>query len=199
MYQNYQMTKEDLIQEITDEGFEPSRPMKLGTAFHKILEDPHKHFLGKPKRFVADGIEFDYDMVIFCLESISYKEGVMECKEIKEYEINGETVQLVAKVDRLIGNQGDEHKTNWSFYKADRYINSYQWPMYLFIHELTQINYNIFEMRDEPEGIRLIKIHKFSMQNYPGLLNKCLDIISDLVTFIHDNNLESFFKYKKET
>jgi len=171
-----------------------SRVMELGTAFHGIMEAPHK--VGTLERdgniFVTkNGFEFPLDVINECYKHIN-PNFPFENKTTKIYDVLGEDIEVVTQVDQLEGLIVNEHKTCWGQFQFDNYNLSCQWKYYLEIFEAELVRYKVFMLSDT-NPIKLREIKEFEMHNYYNLKQDNEMLLEGFVDFIHTNQLESLF------
>ena len=185
--------EEDLLKRIRGE-FTPSRYMDLGSAFHDILEKADERFIPDRNVFKAkNGIEFDEDIIRRCYKAINH-EAIFEVKATKVYDINNEPIEVVAKVDQILGNYIYENKTCWGVFDFEKYFNSCQWKFYLDIFEADRVFYNVFCLSDKVNGIELRNIEQFSFNRYPDIKNDLNYLLHAFLEFIHSRSLEVYFQ-----
>lgn len=147
---------------------EPTPAMMAGTALHTALERAEpgefKSLFAKGHLFLfPDGMELDLP-------------DIRECKQTREWLIDGVTATVVGKVDAMVGNRVDDHKLTSSF-DAERFLSSYQWRIYLAIFGADVFRWNVFEGRaasDDPEPGKprtwfINHLHPLTMFRYPGM------------------------------
>lgn len=154
----------------------PGPDQRAGTAFHAVLEHTHP---GQELTVVErDGFTFVFD-----LEGELTLPSVRELKGEREYEIAGELVTLVCKVDAFTGARVDDHKLTGRF-EAERYADAFQWRANLSIFGADEFRYNVFENYDR-DGRRVIhKLHPLTFYRYPELEHDVLNQLRDFVEFV---------------
>lgn len=141
----------------------PTEAMTVGTALHAALEicQPGSH-----GELSANGYTFEFraDCEIDLPE-------IRECKATQDYQIDGCLVTLVGKVDAIHGLRVDDHKFT-SRYDAERFLNSYQWRVYLDIFGADEFRWNVFEGRQDtsdPQRYVIYNVHQLTTHRYPGM------------------------------
>lgn len=181
------MTKDELIQRITA-PFEPTREMQIGTAIHSFIEKPVYQIDGL---YIIDDFKFS-DLNILLQNLSNYLDGFQEIK----IQTKNNNVNLITKLDLWFGNTIVEHKTTFKQFETEKYINSWQWKLYLFATNAKLFKYNIIGLQ-EKDGIIGIKYNEmFDLYPYEKLAYDCENIISEFAKFITDNDLLNYFKDK---
>jgi hypothetical protein len=140
---------------------EPTEAMLAGRAFHRALETCAA---GDHTQLQADGYTFDLQ-----LDEELALPAIREVKATRDYRIDGELVTLVGKVDAIDGLRIEDHKltTHWD---AERFLDSYQWRVYLTIFAAAHFRWNVFEGRAvRPRYYRVHAMHQLNTSRYPGL------------------------------
>lgn len=147
--------------------------MQAGTALHSALERAGE---GDHKGFQFDGYTFSFET-----DAELDLPPIREMKQTKEYLAGGVLVTMVGKVDALHGRRIDDHKFTAKF-DADRYLDSYQWRVYLDIFGADEFRWNIFEARESaPKNYLIRAVHKLTMHRYP---NMEADVYRELAGFV---------------
>ncbi len=162
--------------------------MRAGTALHKALElsEPGNH--GELK---ADGYTF-----AFKADGEIDLPEIREVKATRDYEIDGCLVTLVGKVDAIHGKRIDDHKFTGR-YDCERFMNSYQWRVYLDVFDADALRWNIFEGRplpDDPTWYNINAVHRLTMHRYPGLGDDVRRELARFVDFARAHLPEKFGK-----
>lgn len=162
----------DLLRRLRKEE-SPSEAMLAGSALHAALESAAE---GSMEAIAVDGYQFTFQ----CEGEIDLP-STREMKATREYQVGGVEVTLVGKVDAIHGRRVDDHKFT-SRYDAERFLNSYQWRVYLDVFGADEFRWNVFEGREIGEKQYLISnLHKLTMHRYPGLED---DVQRELATFV---------------
>lgn len=147
--------------------------MQAGTALHSALEMAGE---GDHKGLQFDGYTFSFET-----DAELDLPPIREMKQTKEYLAGGVLVTMVGKVDALHGRRIDDHKFTAKF-DADRYLDSYQWRVYLDIFGADEFRWNIFEARESaPKNYLIRAVHKLTMHRYP---NMEADVYRELAGFV---------------
>jgi hypothetical protein len=164
----------DLLTQLRRESA-PSPAMLAGTAMHKALEESEPGEHGELK---ADGYTFE----IRVDGEIDIPE-IREMKATEDYQIGDVLVTLVGKVDAVRGKRVDDHKFTGR-YDPERFLNSYQWRVYLEIFGADEFRWNVFEGREIGDQHYAINaFHQLTMHRYPGMGDDIRREISGFVEF----------------
>jgi hypothetical protein len=163
-----------------------SEAMEAGTALHKALELAEA---GDHKGFEADGFTFSFDT-----EAEIDLPPIREMKATREYLVDDVVVTLVGKVDGIHGKRIDDHKFTAQF-DADRYLDTYQWRLYLEVFGADMFRWNIFEARESaPKNYIIRNVHKLVMHRYPGMADDVERELRAFVMFARDHLPERFLQ-----
>jgi hypothetical protein len=159
--------------------FEKTPEMKAGTALHKILE------LSQYQEELHSIIGIDGEMYQFeyCIdESINIVLPILREKKINK-QFNDIIVNGV--VDAINATTIWDHKFTKQI-RYEKYANSYQWRIYLWMEGLNTFKYNIFQGKVLPStiepvmnNIRIDKFEAFDFERYAGMDRE----IEDLYTY----------------
>lgn len=193
-YQSYESFVNDLAKRTL-----PNIKMQVGTAYHKIIEDPSVCLTSDEHGnacYEAEGIQFLPDLIepIYKYRS-QYPKLIHEAKFYKEY-LLPEPVLVSGKADGLFGNEIHEHKTTTNG-DYDKYCHSMQWRYYFdLLPGAQKVIYNVFEFNnygENPENINRVNYFSYEMFRYNNLEKDCISLLKDFVNFIHQNKLEYLF------
>lgn len=201
------MTEDRLVGDLLKTS--PATPaMRLGSAFGAVLEAPWVHEVSGGYR--ADGHFFDRANLAPAL-ALFDRRGIFECKGARAY---GD-VQVVAKVDYLLGAVIHETKTTLDAFDFEKYAPSCQWRFYLDVFEGAKlVTYHVFELAEDgpvclpfaeqlagkggademryrikPDGIRT-----FNVFPYPGLHADCARLVSDFRSWVVGRGLDGVLR-----
>lgn len=170
------MALEDLLRRLRREE-PPSEAMAAGKAFHAILEHADECELDHAEQ---DGLIFR-----FALDGEITLSPIRELKAEKVYSVLGEPVELVGVVDGLFGSMVEDHKLTTRF-NVDFYTDSLQWRCYLDMFQAQSFRYNIFEQRQDRDGIYVVHAyHPMTFYRYPDLAGDVHRALRDFVEFTH--------------
>ncbi len=193
------MSEGELVATIRGE-FRPTEKMLLGLAFGRALEKPQRWMVpGGYEVFVKNESNewqkfffSDADMAP-ALEKYD-RRGVCEAKGTRNY--GG--MEVVAKVDHILGTVIDESKTRVGQFDFDKYQESCQWRFMLDIFGASKVHYNVFMLDDKAcEDEPLVKsIEEFDVYPYPAMHDDCCGLLAGFLGFVSARNLESHLHEK---
>lgn len=160
--------------------------MEAGSALHKALETAEP---GDHKGFEQDGFTFSFETDV----AIQLP-AIREMKATATYEIEDTTVTLVGKVDAIHGRKVFDHKFTARF-DADRYLDSYQWRIYLDLFGADAFQWNIFvAIESAPRNYLIRDFHNLTMHRYPGMREDVERALADFVRFARFHLPERFVR-----
>lgn len=175
-YRRYRDNEDGDLQELLNQFWrrvEPTEAMRAGTALHTALENAAE---GEFTQLAAEGYTFDFDACAEIDLPI-----IRECKATRDYVIDGCLVTLVGKVDAIHGRRIDDHKFTARF-DPERFLDSYQWRIYLDVFGADEFRWNVFEGRETaPKHYVINAVHPLTMHRYPGMGD---DIERELTQFV---------------
>lgn len=181
------MPLESLLRRLRRED-PPTENMMAGRALHAWLE--------RSEPCEVDVFESDgYHFVVECDIALPVL-GMRELKATKTYELDGESVPLVGKVDTIIGNRVEDHKTTGQF-DAERFLNSFQWKAYLDIFGADHFRWNVFEMRKDTKRIRNYRVtnfHVLDQRRYAGMGDDVRRALADYAHFARQQEIYALSK-----
>ncbi len=169
---------EELMSRLRKEGPE-TEAMRAGTAFHKALELAEE---GELLFLEADGYRFFLPLA----EDLDIQlPTIRELKVEREFQVDSNLiVTLVGKVDALYGDIVYDHKTTGKL-DLDRFMDSYQWRMYLRQLNANTFQYNIFETSEIDERCyNIVGYHEFKQYRYPDLDQDCRLMLAEFLDFL---------------
>ncbi|HKA75325.1 MAG TPA: hypothetical protein VKE26_26215 [Xanthobacteraceae bacterium] len=181
------MEEAALIQTIKREVV-PTEAMRLGTAFHSVLEAPEQFRV--PFGYLCDGLHFP-DATMREPLSLIDPRGTFEVKSMTL--IDGHTI--VARADQIVGSHIYEHKTTTGSYDADKYLDSCQWRVEAALFQPGAITYRTFlleEPKDQIVGLR--GIEQLTVYPYPALLSDVRDLVRRFVAYVTQRGLTSYLE-----
>lgn len=161
---------------------QPTRKMILGSALGEIIETPDKF-----RRYIDDGHGLEGHIyenrgVFFTRENIENdvlplydRRGPFEVKGTKIY---GD-MNVVAKVDQILGLQVIENKATTSTFDFWKYADSAQWRLECDIFGCTQFTYRIFLIKDDGEIVEVKDCVEFNLYPYPDLHVDCAALVGE--------------------
>lgn len=166
----------DLIEKVTGEW--PASPvMQAGTAFHRALEL-------SPTGIDADELEALGHRFTFRGDFAVELTPIRELRASKTYIVDGKPFTVSGQVDAIDGMRIEDHKTTGRF-DPDRYLEGYQWRLYLDIFGANQFRWNVFELHAIEEGLHyeVTAAHRLEQWRYPGLGGDCFALVQRYARF----------------
>lgn len=164
----------------------PTPEMLAGTAFHNAME--------RAVEGEVPGLRWgDYTFSFETDASLDLPD-IREMKASKTFNVDGDIVTLVGKVDCIHGRRIEDHKLTKSF-DAEKYLDSFQWKGYLDIFDADNFRWNVFEGRPTIEGgtdYLIRNVHKLEMHRYPGITEDVERVVRNFVVFARDHLPERF-------
>ena len=157
---------------------EPTRQMAMGTAWHKILENPPSDELDVVE---SDGFRF----VLDCEAEVALPQ-VREIRATKDYYVDGVTVTLTGGCDGITGNV----VTDWKLTARpdpEKYLDSYQWRAYLDIFGADAFEYVLCHAKDGGDVVTILSVSPFRFYRYPQMGDHLLAGIREFVAFCRDH------------
>lgn len=167
---NETMPIEELLKRLRREQG-PTEAMAAGTALHSILEDADECELTMIER---DGFTFSFNI-----------DDEVELPDIRELKAEAKLgdVTLVGKVDAIEGLTVYDHKLT-DRYDPERFMDAMQWRCYLSIFGCDKFVYNVFEGRQDRNGIYQINsFHKLPLYRYPSMEDDVRKAVADFRSF----------------
>lgn len=158
---------------------EPSPRMLAGTALHKALELA-QHADDEVFDLRADGYLFsmrgDFELQL---------PQIRELRASKRYIVDGEPIVISGQVDAIEGRRIDDHKSTGRF-DPERYLDGYQWRLYLDIFEADHFRWNIFELHETENPLvwHVVALHVLDQYRYPALGADCQALVERFARFV---------------
>lgn len=181
---------------------EPTRKMVLGERLHELIENPVADWIRTIRLPTSDGGSESYidcgeftisvEDINKIISDIDYR-FPFETKVTPRYNINGEDVVLVSKVDQIVGQTIYEKKFTFGQYDYERYAKSVQWKCYCLAFGVDKVAYAVHIMADGKHSVKLRDIRRFNMFSYAGMDIEIMNLLKSFVEFIHSHKLEEYF------
>lgn len=177
---------EGLLADLRGESL-PSAAMLAGTAFHKCLE-LFSEEVPLVEALSIDGYRFTFDGD-FDLELAP----VRELRASKTYTVDDEPITISGQVDGLAGKRIDDHKTTGRF-DPERYVQGFQWRLYLDIFGAQQFRWNVFEIEEiaaefgsGEQTFAVTAAHRLEQYRYPGMGEDCQSLVERFARFVREH------------
>lgn len=157
---------------------QPSEVMLAGTAFHKAMEMAATG--SELNALHSDGYTFhfvgDFEIAL---------PAIREVRASKTYIVDGKPITISGQLDAIEGKRVDDHKTTGRF-DPERYLQGYQWRLYLEIFGADQFRWNVFEIAatEDPFEWDVRSHHTLEQFRYPGMTADCERLIVDFARFV---------------
>jgi hypothetical protein len=156
----------------------PTEAMMAGAALHAALEvaQPGEYRVLQANGFAFEMPDAEIDLPAF-----------REIKATRDYFLGDVCVTLVGKVDAVHGRRVDDHKFT-SRFDPDRFLNSYQWRVYLEIFEADEFRWNVFEgTESQPRHYFIRHVHPLRMYRYPGMIDDVEREVGKFIDFAREH------------
>lgn len=169
----------DLMDRLTGAN-RPSDVMLAGTAFHKALEDAQD---GEVDVLQANGYTFE-----FLTDADLSIPDIRELRASRTYMVDGQPITISGQVDALEGKRVEDHKTTGRF-DPERYLNGYQWRLYLEIFGADQFRWNVFEIAPttDPAHWDVRAAHTLEQFRYPTMPADCEKLVTAFARFVREH------------
>lgn len=177
---------ETLLHRLSGRGGE-SEAMRAGTAFHKALETAPTGIEVESMEALGHTFTFDGDFEIGL-------PSIREVRASKRYPADGGWLTVSGQLDCLFGKRVEDHKTTGRF-DPDRYLNGYQWRLYLDIFGADVFRWNVFEIKQDdqdPMHWSVFAAHRLEQFRYPALASDCQQLVEDFARFAREHLPERF-------
>lgn len=153
----------------------PSEAMLAGIAFHAALEQATE---GAVEVMAQEGYKFQFDTPMELALP-----RVREIRAYKQFEGDHGPIVVTGRLDAIEGRTVYDHKTTGRF-NPERYLEGYQWRLYLDIFDADRFVWNVFETKEiEPKVYSVFVVHHMSQVRYPGMELDCLHLIHEFEGF----------------
>lgn len=172
---------DSLLQQLRGEAT-PSTAMSAGSALHKALETA-------PSSLAVDVIEQEYDGVLYKFRFTGDFEitlpDVRELRASKTWFVDDDPITITGQVDAIEGARIDDHKTT-SRFDPERYIEGFQWRLYLSIFGARHFRWNVFEMawNDDEQLYDVFALHRLEQFRYPAMEDDCKALVERFARFV---------------
>lgn len=171
----------DLIASILGMG-QTSQAMQAGTAFHRVLELAQEGA-------ELDAVEHDGFLFTFRGDFEVALPVVREVRASKTYMVDGQPIVISGQCDCITGKRVEDHKTTARF-DPDRFLEGYQWRLYLEIFGADTFRWNVFEWLEvEHEDLLAYQVramHRLEQHRYPGMADDCQRLVEDFARFVRE-------------
>lgn len=166
---------------------EESAAMRAGTAFHKALETICTGLEVSLIEEMGHTFEFAGDFEIALPK-------IREVRASRVYMVDDQPITISGQLDAVEGKRIEDHKTTGRF-DPERYLDGYQWRLYLDIFGADLFRWNVFEIKclDEVENHwQVFAAHRLEQYRYPAMHRDCQRLVADLAKFARTHLPERF-------
>jgi hypothetical protein len=159
-------------------GQTPASPaMEAGTAFHKALETA-------PTGLTVTALEANGYTFTFAGDFVAELPAIREVRAGKTWMVDGEPITISGQLDCIHGKRIEDHKTTGRF-DPERYMDGYQWRLYLSIFGADHFRWNVFEIaeKDHPLEWEVYAQHRLEQYRYPAMEDDCARLAQELARF----------------
>jgi hypothetical protein len=161
--------------------------MRAGTAFHKVLEDAPTGLEVETLEALGHTFSFSGDFEIAL-------PVIREIRASKVYMVDGQPITISGQLDTIEGKRVEDHKTTGQF-NPERYLDGYQWRLYLDIFEADLFRWNVFQIKQskaDPMAWSINAAHRLEQFRYPSMGADCLRLVTALARFARSQLPERF-------
>jgi hypothetical protein len=151
--------------------------MKAGNVVHSYIE--HANYETVPIHFVKDGWTVQTSPYLDCQIALPSVREMKISKEYKQYNMFG-------KVDCIDGIVVHDIKTTRQI-KLEKYAESMQWKLYLWMTGLSIFEYNIFEIKIEEwkKSIMINKYKELKLYRYSNMEQDIFHMLDEYIGYLY--------------
>jgi hypothetical protein len=194
LFKNGVKDYDELVSELKGEQGD-NQYMKIGRAFHKIMECPleckHNGY------YEYDGIRF-YNIADYIPREVHSPLWIPEEKMVYRTTACAKEIELVGIADVLYGDIVRDYKTTFKSIDDDKYYNSYQWRYYLWMFEANEFIYDVYQLKGKKGEYDVRRYESFNIPRYPNIGKDCRELLEEFVDFIDANKLEKWMVRHEE-
>jgi hypothetical protein len=194
LYYSGVISQESLIESIVGDVV-PNEPMKLGSAFHAVFEEPDDYleWWDGAGVYLSDGYAFDAQAVDKAVADIWAQAPIMEVPS-SDLVLGTDygPVRISCRADAMAGLDAWELKTTQRIPKPDRYLDSMQWRAYVLAYGVTSVTYRIVQLKHlkKPDVWTVTNTETLTLYPYPNITQDVTKTATRLVEFIQHHNLD---------
>lgn len=184
------MSEADLQATIRGE-FTPNRPIMVGLALGKIVENPDKYRVDGG--YECRGVFFPDT---FGGLAIRWPGSAFEVRMAKVY---GD-VLVVSKADQVVGSRIIEHKATSGTFNFEKYAESAQWRFMADALQPDVITYHVCLVNDDEDtgDVTIRDIETFNLYPYPELHRDCCDLVERFLAYVRARGLVTFLEEQQQ-
>lgn len=167
--------------------FTPSPAMRIGTAYHKLVERPQLALDGV---YEYDGLRFDPPAI----DTLHYAlpVGLFEVKATRELIVDGCAVTLVTKCDHIAGASITEIKTTLGTFDAEKYLASYQWRVMVMLFDAMRVTYRVACLIEDADRFVLRSLESITVYPYPDLKADVMELMDAFIAYVRARGLQNY-------
>lgn len=207
-YDRYEITEQSVIDSVTGK-FEGNTYTRIGTAFHKIIQDGDFDLDYNPEYHGYD-INIDGNIVKFTMAqarvALDYRdEHPSAYHEFRGYKDYGRAI-VTGCADMIDGVEIRDIKTKYSTPSDSEYINSCQWRYYLDIFGADTFHFDLFVFHDynkDKHGydVRPLELTRhtppITCYRYPEMENDNLVLLNQFMDWAEARGLTEYLTSKR--
>lgn len=187
------MPIEKLVSDLSGTGFEITDAIRLGRAFHRVIEKPlvyAEYLNGAPVYSITqNGVPFVFDeaSVNKAVVDITGSKSFVHEMKTTDYVLDTSRgpVRLVSKCDGIDGLDLFEFKTREKAFDIPGYLDALQWRAYLLAFECQSITYRLCRLRQDRPGIwHVVETHSLALYPYRGMEGDVRATVESCVDFM---------------
>jgi len=183
----------EVVAAIKGQGVPQTINMRVGHAFHYLLEHPQLSLEGV---YEHNGLRFDPPAIHRILERLT-PGGVFETKVARSIGVTreGDQLVLVSKADHIAGLHLSEFKAPLDGqFSAEKYADSVQWRVMTMLYEPTVITYHVACLKDDEGLLRLRTLDSMNLFPYPQLENDVKYLVRELLRFARTMKIDTYLR-----
>lgn len=200
-------TTEKMVEAITGD-FVPTPQIRLGQAYHKMIEDHasvHEMYFkhGNPHEqemlVSQDGYKFAYEPCIQPVRDFLEAGCQQEVYGTRILETAHGPVSIATKADAVWGNMGGEWKTTEKPIQIQKYMESVQWKLCAWALHLRSMDYRVIQLFEREDQVWDVKNYEAVQMIWSeSLMKEVIWIINGLIDFHFSQGLSEYLKPYKE-
>lgn len=120
-----------------------------------------------------------------------------EVPKAKYIKVRGHDVRVLGYADGIDGNTIREYKTTSKGIDLEKYMDSFQWRLYLWLfEEVERVVYHVYRYNISKDGMRcaIVAYHTVQLNRYAGLDADVQGALSELVAFLESCEREGYIQ-----
>lgn len=196
-------TEESLIESLKG-LFKGTDKTLYGSAYHKLIEG---EYVAADKEVA---VCIHQDVFVFTPEqyapALAFRDKhlamVFEQDQRKVYETAFGKIQVTGRIDGLKFMKAHDFKTCFRSVDDQSYRDSCQWKFYLNMLELSNFEYNVFEIQGFKElhgsphklDVKIVAHEPIVCNAYQGMEEELITLLNDFLSYINNRQFQSLLK-----